>query len=130
MPYHVNFNINPRPLQLEFKGMQQVPASDHDKLINRDKPDQHPIEAITGLKEALEQSASGTNDHTQLTNRDQPDQHPIEAIAGLGDALEGVNDTITDVQESIVKLDAEMDEIEPEAMTNEDIADIWNSVMI
>lgn len=31
---------------------------DHSKLINRDVPDQHPIQAITGLEDSLEQTIS------------------------------------------------------------------------
>ena len=30
---------------------------DHNELINRDLPDQHPISAITGLQEALDSKA-------------------------------------------------------------------------
>lgn len=33
-----------------------VVNSDHNVLLNRDLPDQHPIEAITGLREALNES--------------------------------------------------------------------------
>ena len=39
----------------EFESMTQVPTTaDHAVLFNRDKPDQHPIEAITGLPDALD----------------------------------------------------------------------------
>lgn len=31
-----------------------VPNNNHDKLSNRDKDDQHPISAITGLQKALD----------------------------------------------------------------------------
>lgn len=33
----------------------ETSTKDHDKLINRDLPDQHPISAITGLEDSLEQ---------------------------------------------------------------------------
>ena len=34
-------------------GQTKVSTNDHNLLINRDLPNQHPIEAITGLKEEL-----------------------------------------------------------------------------
>lgn len=34
-------------------GITKVSTNDHDKLINRDLADQHPITAITGLSEEL-----------------------------------------------------------------------------
>ena len=56
MAFKVNYNITPGPIELRFKGMQAVPASDHSKLRNRDEADQHPIGAITGLEDALNKS--------------------------------------------------------------------------
>jgi len=47
----------------------QIATNDHDALINRDKEDQHPIEAITGLQRKLadvEESA----DIQALSNED------------------------------------------------------------
>ena len=35
-------------------------TKDHSKLTNRDLPNQHPIEAITGLREELDNISSGT----------------------------------------------------------------------
>lgn len=37
-------------------GPQGEPASDHSALTNRDLPDQHPMSAITGLEEAIQQA--------------------------------------------------------------------------
>lgn len=37
-------------------GPQGDPASDHSTLTNRDLPDQHPMSAITGLEEAIQQA--------------------------------------------------------------------------
>lgn len=48
------FEIYDQPsLEFELDGVVDGGTNDHDKLINRDKADQHPIEAITGLKERL-----------------------------------------------------------------------------
>ena len=41
-----------KPMEVEFT--MQGATRDHTVLVNRDKPDQHPISAITGLQEALE----------------------------------------------------------------------------
>lgn len=40
-------------VELDMDATQQVTTSDHNKLNNRDLPDQHPMEAITGLDDAL-----------------------------------------------------------------------------
>ena len=52
--FEVNFTLEPQQeitadLKLEVGGI-----TEHDKLSNRDLPDQHPISAITGLQEALD----------------------------------------------------------------------------
>lgn len=147
MAFRINFNINPKPIQLEIKGMQQVPASDHDKLRNRDKENQHPIGAITGLDEALKKTqeaaeaakkaaeeaksaAEGsTADHSKLTNRDAADQHPIEAITGLEDAIDGLKKTDNTLTETTEVLKKSIEEVEPDAIENTEIAEIWASVM-
>lgn len=46
-------NMEAMDIQLEFEAMQQVTTSDHARLQNRDKPDQHPIRAITNLENTL-----------------------------------------------------------------------------
>lgn len=39
--------------------LNEIETPSHNELTNRDAADQHPISAITGLEEALEQAASG-----------------------------------------------------------------------
>lgn len=64
---------------------------DHSKLTNREVADQHPIDAISGLRDALtslsgqitEISTKVVTDHSELTGRDSEDQHPMNAITGL-----------------------------------------------
>lgn len=51
--------------QARFGTVTEVITNDHDKLTNRDLPDQHPIEAITGLAESLKQSLDKTYTHNQ-----------------------------------------------------------------
>ena len=38
---------------LDMGSVMEVTTSDHNELRNRDLPDQHPIDAITGLREAI-----------------------------------------------------------------------------
>lgn len=63
----VNFTLgNEEPVNAEFQVQPDVTFTAdiktetstrrHEELINRDLPDQHPIEAITGLREALNES--------------------------------------------------------------------------
>lgn len=63
----VNFTLeNNEPVSAEFQVQPDVtftadiktePSTrDHDRLYNRDLPEQHPIDAITGLREALNES--------------------------------------------------------------------------
>lgn len=63
----VNFTLeNDDPVNAEFQVQPDVTftadiktetsTKDHDKLNNRDLPEQHPIDAITGLREALDES--------------------------------------------------------------------------
>lgn len=49
----------------EVKRVNVSSAKNHNSLYNRDLPDQHPIDAITGLREALETGADKTYVHEQ-----------------------------------------------------------------
>ena len=149
MAFRINFNVDPKPIELRFKAMQQVPATDHSKLRNRDEADQHPIGAITGLDEALKEAkktaeeakktaeeaksaageGTGTTDHALLENRDAPDQHPIEAITGLGDAIEDLEESTSALSETTEVLKKSIEEVEPDALSNTEIDDLWKSIM-
>lgn len=50
----VNFVLENQP-EIEADFSIEMSNNEHDLLINRDLPDQHPISAITGLEEALAQ---------------------------------------------------------------------------
>jgi hypothetical protein len=65
-----NFNLEPQqPINASFELGDQTPIEamlslnvinfDHNQLTNRDLPDQHPIGAITGLQEAIDENATG-----------------------------------------------------------------------
>lgn len=52
---HVEFQEDPMNIEVEMETpVVQVVTSDHDKLKNRDVPDQHPMSAITDLEETIE----------------------------------------------------------------------------
>ena len=63
----VEFDIEEQDADLEFGEVQQVTTSDHRQLINRDKPDQHPILAITNLNRELDRKQ---NSDDVMTNMD------------------------------------------------------------
>ncbi len=77
------------------------------------------------------------NDHSNLINRDLPDQHPMDSITGLQDSLKNLNASTSGSAASIKEINSDIEEItltlekkvEGEAMTNSDIATIWNNVM-
>ena len=79
------FTINPRfPIQTQFQVNVQI--KDHNVLINRDLPDQHPISAITGLETAL----SGKQDTIS-------DLSEIRSGAALGATALQPNDNISEL---------------------------------
>lgn len=45
--------------------VHEIETGDHTKLTNRDQPNQHPIEAIIGLSEALAKSGDKSYVHVQ-----------------------------------------------------------------
>lgn len=50
---HFCFNGD-NDFRVDMGSVIEVKENDHDKLINRDLPDQHPISAITGLQDILD----------------------------------------------------------------------------
>lgn len=74
-----NFTLGDQPeLQADFSISEQEPLNAefeidvfekrHNKLINRELPDQHPISAITGLQDALDSIDAGIGDFAQEVN--------------------------------------------------------------
>lgn len=53
-PIFATMESTSQSFKIEGVESYSPPFSDHTKLINRDFPDQHPIDAITGLQEALD----------------------------------------------------------------------------
>lgn len=117
------------------QGEQGVPGEDgegtmlHNELLNRDSNNQHPINAVTGLADALAAKLAAaavgvtvapldelglvptenipSTDHRFTTNRDAAEQHPIDAITGLTTALgDKVETNLVGAANGVASLDA------------------------
>ena len=58
MTFTVDFRESDSNMAVDFGSVQLVPeggggTNDHNALLNRNKPNQHSIDSITGLREAL-----------------------------------------------------------------------------
>lgn len=51
---------NEVPVDMDIDEAQTVLETDHEKLTHRDAADSHPIDAITGLAEALKAQSEAT----------------------------------------------------------------------
>ena len=62
-PVEADFTLNP---DVTYTADIKVETStkDHNKLYNRDLPNQHPVEAITGLSDTLDGLTTGLSDET------------------------------------------------------------------
>lgn len=69
--------IGNRPIKATFES--GVGTKDHNKLYNRDLPDQHPISAITGLQEALDDKA----DISDIPTKTSDLENDIGYITGI-----------------------------------------------
>jgi len=65
---NVKLGNTPR-INAGFNNVILTGTAKHDKLINRDLPDQHPITAITGLEEALDNAITG-DELIEFTNQE------------------------------------------------------------
>ena len=87
-PINADFTVQP---DVEYMADIKVETAtkDHDKLDNRDLPDQHPIKAITGLEESLE----GLSDDIIAEN-----ERAISAEEALSERIENIEETsITEI---------------------------------
>ena len=103
----LKFSITPQQMDLDFEKLQKVTEvvteNDHNKLINRDMADQHPIAAITGLESSL---------------------------ASINEQMTGSTDEISEINQTIEQINQELEtKVEGEALTNEEVAGLWNRVM-
>ena len=62
-PVEADFTLNP---DVTYTADIKVETSvkEHNKLLNRDLPNQHPVEAITGLSDTLDGLTTGLSDET------------------------------------------------------------------
>ena len=95
-PLHAGFNLWViYPVQITLEG--SAGTYKHDELIHRDYVDQHPIEAITGLKDALQRLADGqtANSHDKGWFMDAAALNAAYPAANAGDfATVGATDTV------------------------------------
>ena len=76
------FVVNPSsPIETQFK--VNVQSTDHNLLQNRDLPDQHPISAITGLQEALDEIPTDYVTDTELESALLEKQDVISDLAQI-----------------------------------------------
>lgn len=92
------FTVNPRKaIEIEFK--LNVSNMDHNVLYNRDLPGQHPISAITGLEEIIENLPTKEyvdNGFNALSDDiTAENQRALNAEEALSDAIDGKQDILT-----------------------------------
>lgn len=86
----VNFTLeNDEPANAEFRVQPDVTFTadiktetstiDHTQLVNRSVPDQHPIEAITGLREALDNVVNNIEGGSNIEVERQGDRDVINS---------------------------------------------------
>ena len=64
-------------IEADFKLI--VPTNNHNELYNRDLPDQHPIDAITGLREALDNVVNNIEGGSNIEVERQGDRAVINS---------------------------------------------------
>ena len=85
-----NFTLEPQqPINASFELGDQTPIeamlslnvinSDHNQLTNRDLPEQHPIDAITGLREALDNVVNNIEGGSNIEVERQGDRAVINS---------------------------------------------------
>ena len=74
-----NFTLDPQP-EIEANFSIEVGGiTEHNKLSNRDLPDQHPISAITGLREALDNVVNNIEGGSNIEVERQGDRAVINS---------------------------------------------------
>lgn len=97
-------------------GGKIVYEADHNKLTNRDKVDQHPISAITGLEEALKNAGTGSGGEGKVKDvlvdgTSVLDENGNANINGLVKE-ESFNQTINEFEQVAENLDNRMSDLE------------------
>lgn len=80
--FEANFTLEQQPT-IEADFSMTVINTDHDALTNRDKPDQHPISAITGLQNALDGITSDVVTEQELSDALATKQDTLTAGTGI-----------------------------------------------
>ena len=131
-------SVTPQKLELRFKEVQPVTVTvkenDHNALKNRDLADQHPITAITGLQDTLDEIDRDLTDHGEVldgykeelakhgetinAHGEKLDAHSeqIEKNSGrldeYGEQIEGMGDSLTNSDSQINKMGGQITTVE------------------
>lgn len=120
MAVELDLEISENPqIDAEVEALQTTGTTDHAALTNRNSADQHPIRAITGLEEKMnevDQSISGLNEtvssHAQtLSNHSDTLEEYRQTLQTQTEMLENYGQAITSLNE-ITKNIATTQEIE------------------
>lgn len=87
MKLDLEFNEINEKINTEFHEGYGIAATDHDKLAGRDKSDQHPIGAITGLEGILEQLRTQTGGASGYANAIMADNGDCAVYVNASDGL-------------------------------------------
>lgn len=116
----LKFSITPQEIDLDLGKVEQVTEivteteyeNDHSKLANRELPDQHPMAAVTGLEEALQEmrdSVDGLADNVGTYDT---------AIEKIGDTVKNLEGEVSNATEAVgaiatkvIDLDNDVDEL-------------------
>ena len=111
-------------------GIAKIIESDHNKLKNRDLPDQHPIDSITGLRKELDnagkvkdvlvngESVLNKEGKANITIPEQKEYKADDNIVIENDTIKGYTNTGYIVSDTDIKLQA-ISELEATAETAE-----------
>ncbi len=95
-------SAKPKPINVVFKY-----GIDHNKLFNRDLPDQHPIDAITGLREAIDEGGSGlAQERQERIAADENLQQQIDDITINTLVIEGGSNIEVEKENNTVTINA------------------------
>jgi len=83
-PINASFELGD-PTHIEATLSLNVTNTEHDKLTNRDLPDQHPIDAITGLREALDNVVNNIEGGSNIEVERQGDRAVINSTTFIFD---------------------------------------------
>lgn len=116
----LKWSITPQEIDLDLGKVEQVTEivteteyeNDHSKLINRELPDQHPMAAVTGLEEAIQEMRDSVD---SLANNVGTYDGAIETISdsvnALADDIADVSADVGELSTRVITIDNDVDEL-------------------